>query len=97
MGSSFGEGAKPIQSGDDKSATATMKQFITIWPTIEGMLARPIQSLHARRERIPGYYGQGERKGLSREITSLDQGPFCDRYDSFLQHFDAMLILLREG
>ena len=39
-----------FQSGDDKSAAATMKQFITIWPTIEGDVSTTNPSLYTRVE-----------------------------------------------
>ena len=39
-----------FQAGDDKTAAATMKKFITIWPTIEGDVSTTNPSLYTRVE-----------------------------------------------
>ena len=87
-----------FQDGQDSEAAATMKEFITIWPTIEGSVSTTNPSLYTKVERespvimVKGKESEYQEK-LSSLIAELSQIDTSASYNSF----DAMLILLREG
>ncbi len=56
------------------------------------MSARPIPVLHAREVNAV-IMVKGKEKAYQEKLQALDQGFVRDRYDSFLQRLDAMLIL----
>ena len=75
-----------------------MKEFITIWPTIEGSVSTTNPSLYTRVEsESPVIMVKGSEKEyqekLEKLIADLSQIDTSARYNAF----DAMLILLREG
>lgn len=87
-----------FQAGDDKQAADKMKEFITIWPTIEGAVSTTNPSLYTRVESdSPVIMVKGSEKEyqdkLQRLISDLSAIDTSASYNAF----DAMLILLREG
>ena len=87
-----------FQAGQDSDAAATMKEFITIWPTIEGSVSTTNPSLYTKVESespvimVKGKDSEYQEK-LSSLIAELSQIDTSTSYNAF----DAMLILLREG
>ena len=87
-----------FQAGQDSEAAATMKEFITIWPTIEGSVSTTNPSLYTKVESespvimVKGKESDYQEK-LSSLIAELSQIDTSASYNAF----DAMLILLREG
>ena len=87
-----------FQAGQDSEAAATMKEFITIWPTIEGSVSTTNPSLYTKVESespvimVKGKDSEYQEK-LSSLIAELSQIDTSASYNVF----DAMLILLREG
>ena len=87
-----------FQAGDQASGAANMKEFITIWPTIEDSVSTTNPSLYTRVEsETPVIMVKGSEKEyqekLEKLIADLSQIDTSARYNAF----DAMLILLREG
>lgn len=87
-----------FQAGQDSEAAATMKEFITIWPTIEGSVSTTNPSLYTKVESespvimVKGKDSEYQEK-LSSLIAELSQIDTSASYNAF----DAMLILVREG
>ena len=87
-----------FQAGQDSEAAASMKEFITIWPTIEGSVSTTNPSLYIKVESespvimVKGKESEYQEK-LSSLIAELSQIDTSASYNAF----DAMLILLREG
>ena len=87
-----------FQAGQDSDAAATMKEFITIWPTIEGSVSTTNPSLYTKVESespvimVKGKESEYQEK-LSSLIAELSQIDTSASYNAF----DSMLILLREG
>ncbi|MFS9037799.1 FTR1 family iron permease [Streptococcus timonensis] len=87
-----------FQAGQDSEAATTMKEFITIWPTIEGSVSTTNPSLYTKVESespvimVKGKDSEYQEK-LSSLIAELSQIDISASYNAF----DAMLILLREG
>ena len=87
-----------FQAGQDSEAAASMKEFITIWPTIEGSVSTTNPSLYTKVESespvimVKGKESEYQEK-LSGLIAELSQIDTSASYNAF----DAMLILLREG
>lgn len=87
-----------FQAGQDSDAAKTMKEFITIWPTIEGAVSTSNPSLYTRVEsETPIIMVKGNeqtyQEKLSQLISELSQIDTSASYNAI----DAMLILLREG
>ena len=87
-----------FQSGDDKKAAAKMKEFITIWPTIEGDVSVNNPSLYTKVEsQTPVIMVKGSEEKYQKQLESLiSELSQIDTTASY-HFFDAMLILLREG
>lgn len=87
-----------FQAGQGSDAAATMKEFITIWPTIEGSVSTTNPSLYTKVESespvimVKGKESDYQEK-LSSLIAELSQIDTSASYNAF----EAMLILLREG
>ena len=87
-----------FHAGQDSEAAATMREFITIWPTIEGSVSTTNPSLYTKVESespvimVKGKESEYQEK-LSSLIAELSQIDTSTSYNAF----DAMLILLREG
>lgn len=92
------EALTQFQAGQDSEGAATMKEFITIWPTIEGSVSTTNPSLYTKVESespvimVKGKDSEYQEK-LSSLIAELSQIDTSASYNAF----DAMLILLREG
>ena len=87
-----------FQSGDSKKAAANMKQFITIWPTIEGAVSTTNPSLYTRVESdSPVIMVKGSEKEYQDKLQSLITDLSTIDTSASYNAFDAMLILLREG
>ena len=87
-----------FKAGQNNEAAATMKEFITIWPTIEGSVSTTNPSLYTKVEsESPVIMVKGQEQAyqekLSSLISELSQIDTTASYNAF----DAMLILLREG
>ena len=87
-----------FQSGDEKTAAATMKKFITIWPTIEGDVSTTNPSLYTRVEsETPVIMVKGKEKAYQAKLQALITDLSAIDTSASYNAFDAMLILLREG
>ena len=87
-----------FKAGNPTAGTAAMKEFIVIWPTVEGSVSTTNSSLYTRVEsESPVIMVKGSEKEyqekLEKLITDLSQIDTSASYNAF----DAMLILLREG
>ena len=87
-----------FKSGDQTAGAATMKEFITIWPKVEGTVRTTKPALYTRVEsESPVIMVKGSEKEyqekLEKLISDLSQIDTNASYNAF----DAMLILLREG
>lgn len=87
-----------FKNGDKSKAAATMKEFITIWPTIEGDVSTRNSSLYTRVEsESPVIMVRGSEAEYQTKLQALiDDLSAIDTSASY-NFFDAMLILLREG
>ncbi|MFS9180342.1 FTR1 family protein [Streptococcus timonensis] len=87
-----------FQAGQDSEAAATMKEFITIWPTIEGSVSTSNPSLYTKVEsESPVIMVKGQEQAYQEKLSSLiSELSQIDTTASYTA-FDAMLILLREG
>ena len=88
-----------FQSGDDKKAAAKMKEFITIWPTIEGDVSvNNPPSLYTKVEsQTPVIMVKGSEEKYQKQLESLVSDLSQIDTTASYHFFDAMLILLREG
>jgi len=87
-----------FEAGQNIEAAATMKEFITIWPTIEGTVSTTNPSLYTKVEsESPVIMVKGHEKAYQEKLSSLiSELSQIDTSTSYTA-FDAMLILLREG
>ena len=87
-----------FEAGQNSEAAATMKEFITIWPTIEGTVSTTNPSLYTKVEsESPVIMVKGHEKAYQEKLSSLiSELSQIDTSASYTA-FDAMLILLREG
>ena len=87
-----------FQAGQDSEAAATMKEFITIWPTIEGSVSTTNPSLYAKVEsESPVIMVKGKEREYQEKLSSLIAELSQIDTSASYNAFDAMLILLREG
>ncbi len=87
-----------FQAGQDSEAAATMKEFITIWPTIEGSVSTTNPSLYTKVEsESPVIMVKGKDSEYQEELSSLIAELSQIDTSASYNAFDAMLILLREG
>lgn len=87
-----------FQAGQDSDAAATMKEFITIWPTIEGSVSTTNPSLYTKVEsESPVIMVKGKDSEYQEELSSLIAELSQIDTSASYNAFDAMLILLREG
>ncbi|KXT79237.1 FTR1 family iron permease [Streptococcus sp. DD13] len=92
------EALSQFQSGENKKASANMKEFITIWPTIEGAVSTTNPSLYTRVESdSPVIMVKGAEKEYQDKLESLITDLSAIDTSANYNAFDAMLILLREG
>ena len=87
-----------FQAGDEKTAAASMKKFITIWPTIEDDVSTTNPSLYASVEsETPVIMVKGKEKAYRDKLQALITDLSAIDTSASYNAFDAMLILLREG
>ena len=87
-----------FQAGDEKTAAASMKKFITIWPTIEDDVSTTNPSLYASVENeTPVIMVKGKEKAYRDKLQALITDLSAIDTSASYNAFDAMLILLREG
>ncbi|MGT2949964.1 FTR1 family iron permease [Streptococcus cuniculi] len=91
--------AKTAFEADDKTKGASlMKEFITIWPTIEGDVSTRNPSLYTRVEsESPVIMVRGEEPAYQERLAQLIADLSSIDTSASYNVFDAMLILLREG
>ena len=87
-----------FQAGQDSEAAASMKEFITIWPTIEGSVSTTNPSLYTKVEsESPVIMVKGQEQAYQDKLASLIAELSQIDTSASYNAFDAMLILLREG
>ncbi|MBF0787377.1 MULTISPECIES: FTR1 family protein [unclassified Streptococcus] len=93
------EQARAAFAAEDKSkGAALMKEFITIWPSIEGDVSTRRPSLYTRVEsESPVIMVRGEEKEYQEKLAQLIADLSSIDTSASYNVFDAMLILLREG
>ncbi len=87
-----------FKAGDTSKAKANMKQFITIWPTIEGEVSTRDSALYTRVEsQTPVIMVKGNQKSYQKQLETLISDLSTIDTSANYGAFDVMLILLREG
>ena len=87
-----------FQAGQDSDAAAMMKEFITIWPIIEGSVSTTNPSLYTKVEsESPVIMVKGKEREYQEKLSSLIAELSQIDTSASYNAFDAMLILLREG
>ena len=87
-----------FKAGKTQEASANMKKFITIWPSIEGDVSTRNPSLYTRVEsEIPVIMVKGNEKKYQDQLQALINDLSQIDTSASYNFFDAMLILLREG
>ncbi|MFC3928657.1 FTR1 family iron permease [Streptococcus caprae] len=89
---------KDFQAGETSKASQTMKEFVTIWPTIEGDISTRDNALYTRVEsESPVIMVKGSDKAYQDKLQALIDDLSAIDTDASYNFFDAALILLREG
>lgn len=92
------EARRLFQKGQDKEASRIMKEFITIWPTIEGAVSTRNASLYTKVEsETPIIMVRGSEKAYQAKLSNLIEELSSIDTSASYNFIDAMLILLREG
>ena len=87
-----------FQSGDKTKAASLMKEFITIWPTIEGDVSTRNPSLYTRVEsESPVIMVRGVEADYQTKLQALISDLSAIDTTASYNFLDAALILLREG
>lgn len=87
-----------FEAGDKTKGASLMKEFITIWPTIEGDVSTRNPSLYTRVEsESPVIMVRGEEPAYQERLAQLIADLSSIDTSASYNVFDAMLILLREG
>lgn len=87
-----------FKAGKTQEASANMKKFITIWPSIEGDVSTRNPSLYTRVEsETPVIMVKGSEKEYQDQLQALINDLSQIDTSASYNFFDAMLILLREG
>jgi len=87
-----------FKAGKTQEASANMKKFITIWPSIEGDVSTRNATLYTRVEsEIPVIMVKGNEKKYQDQLQALINDLSQIDTSASYNFFDAMLILLREG
>ncbi|MBF0818231.1 FTR1 family iron permease [Streptococcus acidominimus] len=94
----LGQVRAAFEAGDRDKGTAFMKEFITIWPSIEGDVSTRYPSLYTRVEsQAPLIMVRGEEAEYQEKLDQLIADLSSIDTSASYNAFDAMLILLREG
>ena len=87
-----------FQKGDAVNGSASMREFITIWPIIEGDVSTRNPSLYTRIEsEAPIIMVKGVEQESQETLSELIQGLSAIDITAMYHFGDAALILLREG
>lgn len=87
-----------FQNGDKAKGSAAMREFITIWPIIEGDVSTRNPSLYTRVEsETPIIMVKGAEKEAQETLSELIQELSAIDVTASYHFGDAALILLREG
>lgn len=87
-----------FQANDTSQASQVMKEFITIWPTIEGDVSTTNPSLYTRVEsQSPVIMVKGNESKYQKQLEALISDLSAIDTTASYSAVDAMLILLREG
>ena len=87
-----------FKAGKTQEASANMKKFITIWPSIEGDVSTRNATLYTRVEsETPVIMVKGNEKKYQDQLQALINDLSQIDTSASYNFFDAMLILLREG
>ncbi|MGT2716084.1 FTR1 family iron permease [Streptococcus respiraculi] len=87
-----------FETGDKTKGASLMKEFITIWPTIEGDVSTRNPSLYTRVEsESPVIMVRGEEVAYQEKLAQLIANLSSIDTTASYNAVDAMLILLREG
>lgn len=87
-----------FKAGKTQEASANMKKFITIWPSIEGDVSTRNATLYTRVEsETPVIMVKGSEKEYQDQLQALINDLSQIDTSASYNFFDAMLILLREG
>lgn len=86
------------QANDTSQASQVMKEFITIWPTIEGDVNTTNPALYTRVEsQSPVIMVKGNESKYQKQLEALISDLSAIDTTASYSAVDAMLILLREG
>ncbi|RGM73965.1 FTR1 family iron permease [Streptococcus ilei] len=87
-----------FQANDTSQASQVMKEFITIWPTIEGDVSTTNPALYTRVEsQSPVIMVKGNESKYQKQLEALISDLSAIDITASYSAVDAMLILLREG
>ena len=87
-----------FQANDTSQASQVMKEFITIWPTIEGDVSTTNPGLYTRVEsQSPVIMVKGNESKYQKQLEVLIRDLSAIDTTASYSAVDAMLILLREG
>lgn len=87
-----------FQANDTSQASQVMKEFITIWPTIEGDVSTTNPALYTRVEsQSPVIMVKGNESKYQKQLEALISDLSAIDTTASYSAVDAMLILLREG
>lgn len=87
-----------FEAGDKAKGASLMKEFITIWPSIEGDVSTRQPSLYTRVEsETPVIMVRGDEADYQEKLAQLIVALSTIDTSASYNAFDAMLILLREG
>ena len=87
-----------FQANDTSQASQVMKEFITIWPTIEGDVSTTNPGLYTRVEsQSPVIMVKGKESKYQKQLEALISDLSAIDTTASYSAVDAMLILLREG
>ena len=87
-----------FQANDTSQASQVMKEFITIWPTIEGDVSTTNTSLYTRVEsQSPVIMVKGKESKYQKQLEALISDLSAIDTTASYSAVDSMLILLREG
>ncbi len=87
-----------FRANDTSQASQVMKEFITIWPTIEGDVSTTNPSLYTRVEsQSPVIMVKGKESKYQKKLEALISDLSAIDTTASYSAVDAMLILLREG
>ena len=87
-----------FQANDTSQASQVMKEFITIWPTIEGDVSTTNPSLYTRVEsQSPVIMVKGKESKYQKQLEALISDLSAIDTTASYSAVDSMLILLREG